>query len=99
MEPMTDPTFLLQNILVASGLPDTMQRQRISLRELLRAFNDPEQEIPIEDPCEPSSPSEHTTLYVRERTVAGRRVAVLYRRDSEADTWELLHSTAWKFVH
>jgi len=97
---MKDPNPLFPpNVLVASGLPDTMQRQRISLRELLLAFNDPEQEIPIDEPADPSSPMEHATLYVRERTIAGRRVAVLYQWDSQATTWELLHSTAWTFVH
>jgi hypothetical protein len=87
------------NVLVASGLPDTMRRQRISVRELLRAFNDPEQEIAIDEPAAAASPSEHATLAIRERTIGGRRVAVLYLWDREAATWELLHSTAWTFVH
>ena len=97
---MKDSNALLPaNVVVASGLPATMQRERISVRELLLAFNDPEEETPIDAPVERACASEQATLYVRERTIGGRRVAVLYQRDAGAKTWELLHCTAWKFVH
>ena len=97
---MNHRTFLAPpDILLSDALKLSMARQRLSLRDVLRTFNDPEQEVPMWKPSGPLAALEPDKLHVRERTIRGQRVSVLSRWRHDAERWELVHTTVASFMH
>jgi len=97
---MNDMKFLAPPaILLSAALKRSMDKQGLSLREVLRTFNDPERQFPIAEPAGPLAALQAQQLHVRERTITGRRISLLCRWDTTAHTWELAHATVWRLTH
>jgi len=86
------------DILLSDALKLSMARQGLSLRDVLLAFNDPEQQHPMWKPIGPLAALERDKLHLRERSIRGRRVAVLCHWRQDAGAWELAHSTVSSLV-
>lgn len=86
------------DILLSAALKRSMEKQGLSLRDILLTFNDPEQEFPLWQPTGPLAALEQDKLHVRERTIAGRRISLLCRWNTKAETWELAHATVWRLT-
>ena len=97
---MTDSTFLAPPaVRLSDALRRSMARQNLGLREVLRTFNDPEQEYRMWEPRGPLAALEQDKVHVRERTIAGRRISLLCRWDSDAEVWEIAHSATAMTSH
>jgi len=96
---MNNRAFLTPpDVLLSDALKLSMARENLSLRDILLVFNDPEEERPLWKPSGPLAALERDKLHLRERTIHGRRVAVLCRWKQAASAWELAHSTVSSFV-